>query len=506
MDWLIQWLNILLWSGVLFIGIKVITWAYVQISEAWTNRHLLKPDQEGRYPIVTFQTRRGLFIFDPTRNWGMTHIDHDGVVSVKESPAELLESGADVEWARAYSRTILPQTVTQNPSYTYAPSVTRETTAIDNNPETTLAQDVLRENKEEHEEENKGNLPKEVNFFDIIDKRQPGHLILGVDESGQLVQIPLLQAFHQLVVGMSGYGKSIYLRSLVLQILQEQEARNIKLGLADIENNTFPEFRNIQGVEWYAGTYQEIYQLTTQLEKEVDRRKDLYESFDTITPRDIERYNILARKYNKPELPVIVLLMDEFTALMDRVNATQKQIVSNIYQIALRARKYGIYLVLAGHSFKSDVIDTTVTNQFAVSVCFRVRSVHQSVAVLGSPGAERIVQPGEALLKLRDGTFLHIQTPYIDDDDLVEFLETLPHNDHDPVVPDLVRRIIEYTERKLNGRVSFREIDPAFRAEGYSRKDILDALSWMDDQGFTTRDLKNARVLTEKGKKYASSL
>ena len=484
---------IILWSTLAFIAIHLLVQAYIAISDAIARRTMLRPDQDGRYPIITFRTRRGLFVFDPSRNWGITRIDDDGSIYIKEAPLELIEGAFDVEHMRAYSRVVLPQTVTQNPSYTYAPSTTRETTAIDNNPNVDLAQRVIEEDKKE-----KQPLPTSVNFFDIIDQRQPGNIIIGVKESGELFQLPLLQAFHQLVVGMSGYGKSIYLRALVLQLILEREISNIRIALADIENNTFPEFRFIEGVEWYAGTYPEIGQLTQQLEREVDRRKSLYESFDAATPRDIERYNTLAKKFGKPELPIIVLLVDEFTALMDRANAAQKAIVNSVYQIALRARKYGIYIVLAGHSFKSDVIDTTVTNQFAVSLSFRVRSVHQSVSIIGEPGAERITQPGEALIKLRDGEIVRLQTPFLDDDELLELLETLPTQKSDPVVPELVRAIVEFSATKLNNKATFKEIEHEFRTRGFSRSQIYDMLRWMDRNQFTARDSNHGRILTEK--------
>ena len=75
--------------------------------------------------------------------------------------------------------------------------------------------------------------------------------------------------------------------------------------------------------------------------------------------------------------------------------------MSDILQLALRARKYGIFLVIAGQTFRADLIDSAVLGQFSFNVAFRVRSPQVSLSILGETGAEKLRQAGEALVKER---------------------------------------------------------------------------------------------------------
>jgi S-DNA-T family DNA segregation ATPase FtsK/SpoIIIE len=247
-------------------------------------------------------------------------------------------------------------------------------------------------------------------------------------------------------------------------------------------------------VRWYAGNYVEIEHMTSELLREVERRKIAYESLSS-TPKDIERYNILAGRENAPELPIIVVVYDEFSALMHRSQAQQKRILSEVLQLALRARKYGIFLIIAGQTFKADLIDSAVLGQFSFNVAFHVRTGQISLSILGQTGAEKLMQPGEALVKIKDGTVTHIQALYIDDDELLEALEDYRDPENRNNVPALVRSIVQYAHEHMDDQVKFRELELHLRDQGISRAELIDHVAWMDEHKFTVRGSKNNRVL-----------
>lgn len=403
-----------------------------------------------------------------------------------------------MEIARAKSHKQVPAAFTDaththapQEQYTYAPSNTKEETRVNsgNGDDSADVPDSMKSGPD---------LPKLVSLFDRIDEREAGSIIMGIAEDESLVQVPITQIFHHLVGGMSGWGKSVYLRGMVYQLLKEADTSPIQIGLADIENNTFPEFLSKNHINWYASNGIEIEQMTATMLKEVERRKTLYEAMRGGTPKDVERYNTLAIREGKEALPIIVLVYDEFSAFMaSRVQSQHKRILADIYQLALRARKYGVFLVLAGQSFKSDVVDTTVTGQFGFNLCFRVRTVHASLSIIGQPGAESLVQPGEALMRGRGGDVQHIQTLYVDDDQLIDALSTYEIDDSTSLVPAMVQEIVIYSREKLGNKVLFKELETYFRSKGSSRKDLMTALDWMDNKGFTTRNGKNGRMLND---------
>lgn len=476
--------------------VYVVANIYRIIVDADARKTILTPDSAGRHPLVLIKTRIGTSIYDPNNTWGIHTVQKDGTITTVEAPDIALGRNERVEIARANANAMSPETVTDSRAWTWAPSNVSEDTRVGG------ASDEPTEAS--GEDEAPSTLPKLVDFFDVIENREPGHIIIGVDQDNQLIQLPLALLFHQLIGGMSGYGKSIYLRSLVLQLLMESETTNIQIGLADIENNTFPEFRGKEGVRWYAGSYSEIEQMTRSLLRELEERKLLYESFGAGTPKDIERYNVMARRENKPELPMIVVLYDEFTALMNRTQAVQKRIVSDIYQLALRARKYGIFLVLAGHSYKADVLDSTVVGQFSFNICFRVRTVHTSISVLGEGGAEHINEVGEALIRQKTGEISRIKALFLDDDALLDALDQLKSGNGDDIVPDLVKSVVIYCHKALGNKVLFKDVEAEFKKSNISRAQVLSALTWMDENDFVYRNERNGRVLNAKNEHVIS--
>lgn len=398
----------------------------------------------------------------------------------------------DVEHQRAGNPIVAPGEIayTYSPSNTYAPSnMPREKTDQD-------SEDLLEELLEE---DTTAELPTFINFFDHVDSRESGHIIAGINENEELIQLPIMTMFNHLVGGAIGTGKSIYLRSLVYQFISEADESDIPLeiGLADIENNTFPEFRNCRHVRWYASNYVEIEHMTSALLREVERRKTAYETLDSV-PKDIERYNVLARREGAEELPIIVIFYDEFSALMHRSQAQQKRILSDILQLALRSRKYGIFLIIAGQTFKADLIDSAVLGQFNFNVCFKVRSGAASLSVIGQVGAEKLKHPGEALVKSKDGTIQHIQGLFIDDDELLDALRSFQDPDHENSIPETVREIITYSHDKMQDRVKFRELEVHMAELGIGRADLIKYLDWMDQHKLVIRGDRNARILNWK--------
>ena len=399
-----------------------------------------------------------------------------------------------VEQARAGNPIVAPGEIstTYSPSNTYAPSNMPK----DKNDEQGDALLARMLDIDQPEEESHAPLPEHIDFFDHIDERTPGHVIVGMNEAGELLQVPIIRMFNHLVGGNVGSGKSIYLRSIVYQLIAEADEAEIplELGLADIENNTFPEFRGCRHVRWYAGNYVEIEHMTSELLREVERRKIAYETLSS-TPKDIERYNILAGRENAQELPIIVVVYDEFSALMHRSQAQQKRILSEVLQLALRARKYGIFLIIAGQTFRADLIDSAVLGQFSFNVAFHVRTAQISMSILGQSGAEKLTQPGEALVKIKDGTVSHIQALHIDDDDLLSALEEYRDPENRNNIPELVRAIIQYAHEQMQDQVKFRELELHLRDQGISRAELIDHIAWMDQHKFTVRGIRNNRVL-----------
>lgn len=396
----------------------------------------------------------------------------------------------DVKHAQAANPLVAPGeiTLTQSPQYMYAPQTSNGGSYRD------VIEDAIEAQEGETEDIIPFDpLPERVELFSILTHREEGHIILGVDENNTVVQYPMLRMFNHLVGGAVGSGKSIYLRSLVYQlvVMAEDGEYPINLMLADIEDNTFPEFRNCKYVSTYASSYNEVEKMTSYLIKEVERRKTLYEQ-QKVIPRDIERYNA-----GKPDevLPIIVAVYDEFSALMNKAHGSHKKILGDILQLVLRARKYGIFLIVAGQTFKADIVDSSVLGQFYCTTAFQVRDTAQSMMLLGKPGAEKLARPGQALIKTKEGTLARIQTPYFDDDEFLDELTPFLTKKTSASIPSIAQDIIDYSTDMLDGYVRSKEIETYMRDRGISRGQVLENISWMERNGLIVRGDKNARKL-----------
>ena len=111
--------------------------------------------------------------------------------------------------------------------------------------------------------------------------------------------------------------------------------------------------------------------LTALSEDEMNRRKDLFARFPGID--DLAGYNAVAAEPLRP----IVAIVDEATALLGN-----KAVENALRTVALRARKYGLWLLLAGQDWKASSLDSAIKNQLSTRVQFKALSGAQSLSLI----------------------------------------------------------------------------------------------------------------------------
>jgi DNA segregation ATPase FtsK/SpoIIIE-like protein len=134
----------------------------------------------------------------------------------------------------------------------------------------------------------------------------------------------------------------------------------------------------------------------------MDRRRELYQEYPGVD--SLAAYNSRAPEPLRP----VVCLVDEATALLQDASAE-----AAIRTLVLRARKFGLWCVLGGQSWKASVLDTTIRDQLATRVQFKAMSASQSRVLLEQSGAERLDVPGRALAILPGRDLFEMQAPYI---------------------------------------------------------------------------------------------
>jgi len=220
-----------------------------------------------------------------------------------------------------------------------------------------------------------------------------GLVRLGVGPAGQPVAVRWEDLGHLLVAGMTGAGKSNFLRLLVHQAIGEGTA----LLLSDLDRATFPMLRDHPALlADIAGTPEDARAIVSRALAECERRAALYQQVSGY-PETLEEYNAQVIKDGGETLPRLLITLDEFNATTLALGGPRGAFAGDVASLAWRGRKFGVNLVFAAQDFTKAIIGR-VRDQVRAAVCFKVRSAEVARA-MGCAGAARISEsrPGRAM-------------------------------------------------------------------------------------------------------------
>ncbi|MDH4136476.1 MAG: FtsK/SpoIIIE domain-containing protein [Anaerolineae bacterium] len=303
----------------------------------------------------------------------------------------------------------------------------------------------------------KQRLPKMVEVD--LAHRPPGDYVIGfgLSREGEVWK-SLEKLRHIVVAGSTDSGKSAFLRSLLYQLLKQPLP--VELYLTDMEGLTFAAFEGVpQLAHPIAESVEEATEIAFRLVQEMERRAALYQATGRF-PEKLSEYNGLGELN---ELPWIVAIFDEFTALIDEAGK-HSDLYRLIGQLAMRGRKYGITLVFAGQDFKADLLSTRITNQLRTRVQFGCATAYQSQVVLGKSGAEKITTPGRALVSF-GGKITEVQTFWVDKERVLG----LRRGAASPLAGD-EQELVHYASEELGGKFNIRDLAEAFRGRVSQRQ------------------------------------
>ncbi len=197
---------------------------------------------------------------------------------------------------------------------------------------------------------------------------------------------------HMLVAGMTGSGKSSFLRLIACQALYAGH----RLLLADMDQRTFPMLsRHPALLAPIATTPSEVREVIDRALLECDRRARIYERVPGF-PDSLEEYNATARREDAPVLERLMVILDEYTVAAQAAGGARGALAGAAAELGWRGRKFGIHLIFSAQDFTKALVGR-VRDQVNAVVCFRVRSA--AVArIVGVPDAVRIPaqRPGRA--------------------------------------------------------------------------------------------------------------
>jgi len=239
-------------------------------------------------------------------------------------------------------------------------------------------------------------------------------IALGRDVSGTAVVADLLKLPHMLVAGATNSGKSVCLNAIITCLLLHNTPDELKLILVDPKRVELSQYSGIPHL--LAPVIVEpdrVMGVLNWLTREMDRR---YRTFSAAGARNIEVYNEICEQHAEPRMPYIVLVMDE---LADLMLVSPDEVERAICRLAQMARATGIHLVLATQRPSVDVVTGLIKANFPARIAFAVTSQIDSRVILDTPGAEKLLGRGDALLMMPNSPqLIRVQGCFVSESEL----------------------------------------------------------------------------------------
>ncbi|HFS67136.1 MAG TPA: DNA translocase FtsK [Flavobacteriia bacterium] len=191
-------------------------------------------------------------------------------------------------------------------------------------------------------------------------------VVVGMDDEDNLEIANLKELVHLLVAGTTGSGKTIFLHSLIYQLIQ----KNIELYLIDGKN----------GHEF--GKYQNRANVVIESDEIIGVINNIIQNMEY-------RYTDDYLSDSKP----IIVIVDEFVDLI-----MQKNIIEDLFvRLAQKGRGAKIHLILATQRPDSSILKGILRANFTSRVAFKVQKSTESKIILDEIGAENLFGKGDML-------------------------------------------------------------------------------------------------------------
>ncbi len=362
-----------------------------------------------------------------------------------------------------------------------------------------------------------------VGLKDLISSKEfktassPLTLAIGKDIAGEIILCNLEKMPHLLIAGSTNSGKSSCLNSIVTSIIYKASPEDVRIILIDPKQVEFGAYMGEPHL-LFNDILKDSEQASNALKWVAEEMERRYSLFSKYILRNIKEYNSMDKVVNGElkKLPYIVIIIDEFNALMGGKN---KDLEDRIVMVAQKARAAGMHLILATQRPSVDVITGTIKTNLPSRIAFAVSSGTDSRTILDKTGAEMLVGRGDMLYapidqnepKRVQGAFIegdeihdivnysktHNKCIFYDDvekiiktkpeEKVVDVKEDTGGETMDPLIPDILKLIID------KNQVSATLIQRRFSV-GYARAARI--LDQMEEHQFVSKsDSKKVRQI-----------
>ena len=234
--------------------------------------------------------------------------------------------------------------------------------------------------------------------------------VAGTSPQGEPVCVDFCKTRHVLAAGTTGSGKSVFIHSMLRQLIQKYPPSALKMFLVDPKGSEFPFYKYAKHL--IGGIRSDAEQASKALDDVIGIMDERNKLFASRGCRDISRFN---SKFPNEKMPLILVVIDEFA---DIILTDEFGFELKVKRIAAKARSAGIYLFLATQRPDSNVVTGVIKSNIPARICLKVTSAGNSRIILDQAGGEALKGNGDMLVSDGMGLIRRAQGYYVSDDEL----------------------------------------------------------------------------------------
>ncbi len=240
------------------------------------------------------------------------------------------------------------------------------------------------------------------------------NVALGRDIQGESTCADLAKMPHLLVAGTTGSGKSVCLNTMIMSLLYNAKPDEVKLIMIDPKKVEFTVYKAIPHL--LIPVVSDPRKAAGALSWAVAEMDKRYALFADNGVRNLQGYNAFAATHNLPNMPQIVIIIDELSDLM---MAASNEVEDSICRLAQKARAAGMHLIVATQRPSVDVITGLIKANIPSRIAFAVKSQIDSRTIIDTQGAEKLLGNGDMLYcPVGLSKPVRVQGCYVSDDEI----------------------------------------------------------------------------------------
>ncbi|MEZ4662920.1 MAG: FtsK/SpoIIIE domain-containing protein [Caldilineaceae bacterium] len=229
-----------------------------------------------------------------------------------------------------------------------------------------------------------------------------------IDNPYAASQLPLtvdLQRGHVVLFGASGWGKTTFVRSLVVSLAASHSPNHLHAYVLDLGGRNLGKLAELPHVGAVispdsAGYEERVEQLLRELDDMVQKRKELLNDVDA---EDVYQFNrTVSRRSGAGEpLPAIVVIIDNFIEFRETFGGNDDNVESALDRFVALARQckpYGIHFVITAQQLNA--VPSQVYSLFTERLTLKLADPTEYRAIVGGHVGDMGETPGRGYIKI----------------------------------------------------------------------------------------------------------